>query len=324
MAKQSGLGDNIYIAGYDLSGDVSAVTTIRGSHGVKEVTGLDKSAVERILLRRDGEISMNTWWNTAALAEHAALSPLTATAVLVTYCRGTTRGSPAACLWGRQVNYDPDLGDDGSLAATVQALSDGYGLDWGIQLTAGKETIASAGNSTGADLGAADDAAKSITSNSVANPTVVTCTGHGMITGDSVTISGVITSSPTINGDYQVTRLTDDTFTVPVNVTVGGTGGSAQKSSTNFGASAYLQVFTHGSNTITVHIEHSADNGVADAFADVAGLAFTVASGQTAGERVATTVATAIVKRYARIVTAGTFASAKISCVLARNQAAPA
>jgi hypothetical protein len=30
MAKQSGLGDNLYVAGYDLSGDIGSLETISG------------------------------------------------------------------------------------------------------------------------------------------------------------------------------------------------------------------------------------------------------------------------------------------------------
>lgn len=66
-------------------------------------------------------------------------------------------------------------------------------------------------------------AAKTITDVSVANPTQVTSVGHGLVTGDQVVIEGN-DSTPTLNGSRIVTRLSDDVFTVPVNVTVDGTG----------------------------------------------------------------------------------------------------
>lgn len=69
---------------------------------------------------------------------------------------------------------------------------------------------------------------KAITSNSQANPTVVTCTGHGYQTGDVVVIAGVAGSNADVNGTRTVTRVNDNTFTVPVNCsTAGGTGGTA-------------------------------------------------------------------------------------------------
>jgi hypothetical protein len=66
-----------------------------------------------------------------------------------------------------------------------------------------------------------------ITSSSVANPTVITCTGHGLTTGDQVSISGHTGSTPALDGQYTITNTGTNTFTIPVNVTVGGTGGVA-------------------------------------------------------------------------------------------------
>lgn len=66
-----------------------------------------------------------------------------------------------------------------------------------------------------------------IVSSSVANPTVITTSNnHNLSTNDSVTIYSHAGSTPEINGTHTVTRLTDTTFTIPVNVTVGGTAGS--------------------------------------------------------------------------------------------------
>lgn len=66
-----------------------------------------------------------------------------------------------------------------------------------------------------------------ITSSSVANPTVITATAHGFSTGDTVKIVGHTTSTPDINGNWRITVTGVNTFTIPVNVTSGGTGGSA-------------------------------------------------------------------------------------------------
>lgn len=65
-----------------------------------------------------------------------------------------------------------------------------------------------------------------IVSSSVANPTVITtATPHGFVTGDSVTISGHASSTPDLNGTHTVTKLSDTTFSIPENVSDGGTGG---------------------------------------------------------------------------------------------------
>lgn len=66
-----------------------------------------------------------------------------------------------------------------------------------------------------------------ITSSSVANPTVITtATPHNLSTGDDVVIYGHSGSTPNINGVHTVTVTGASTFTIPVNVTVGGTGGA--------------------------------------------------------------------------------------------------
>ncbi len=70
------------------------------------------------------------------------------------------------------------------------------------------------------------NARKAITDVSVANPTVVTCVGHGLVTGDQVLIEENA-STPALNGAHIVTRVDDDTFTVPVNVTDDGAGDGA-------------------------------------------------------------------------------------------------
>lgn len=73
-----------------------------------------------------------------------------------------------------------------------------------------------------------DNASKTITAFSVANPTVVTCASHGFATGTIVTISGS-DSTPSADGDYEVTSTGTNTFTIAVNVTVAGTTGTASR-----------------------------------------------------------------------------------------------
>lgn len=70
-----------------------------------------------------------------------------------------------------------------------------------------------------------------ITSSSVADPTVLTLAAHGITVGTKqvVTIAGHSGSTPNINGTHEFTALTTTTGTIPVVVTVGGTGGTLQK-----------------------------------------------------------------------------------------------
>lgn len=63
-----------------------------------------------------------------------------------------------------------------------------------------------------------------ITSNTLANPTVVTSASHGLTSGNQIFISGS-NSTPSIDGLYSVLVTGANTFTVPVNVTIAGTSG---------------------------------------------------------------------------------------------------
>ncbi len=153
MAKSSGLGDALHIAGYDASGDIQQLGAIGGGPALLNVTGINKSAYERLGGLRDGRIEMTTFFNHVAVtgATHEKLSALPRTDVILTYCRGTTLGNPAASLVGKQVNYDPTRGDDGMLTFAVSAQANGYGLEWGKQLTAGVRTDTAATNGTAID-----------------------------------------------------------------------------------------------------------------------------------------------------------------------------
>ena len=73
-------------------------------------------------------------------------------------------------------------------------------------------------------------AATAITSSSVANPTVITATNHGLPVGTSqVEILGHSGSTPSINGLQTATYIDASHFSIPVNVTVGGTGGTVRQ-----------------------------------------------------------------------------------------------
>lgn len=70
-----------------------------------------------------------------------------------------------------------------------------------------------------------------ITSSSVGDQTTLTTAAHSIPIGsrDVVTIAGHTGSTPSLNGTHEFTALTATTGTIPVSVTVGGTGGTLQK-----------------------------------------------------------------------------------------------
>lgn len=155
MAKQSGLGDQLFIGGYDIGGDTSAIGSLSTPRATLPATGITKSAMERMFGERDGSAEFTTFFNDAANAEHAALSTLPTADVHLMYLRGSGIGSPAIGMVGKQIDYNPTRGDDGTFTFGVSAQANAYGLDWCDQLTAGKITHASAASTTGLDMGAA-------------------------------------------------------------------------------------------------------------------------------------------------------------------------
>lgn len=154
MTKQGGLGDNLYVSGYDLSGDINSLPNVGGGPAALTFTGIDKSAFERKGGVRDGRIEYVSYFNPTPLTNaHARFSALPTSDQIVTYCRGTTLGNAAACLVAKQLNYDGTRGDDGSLTFNISSVSNGYGLEWGRLMTAGKRTDTAATNGSSVDFG---------------------------------------------------------------------------------------------------------------------------------------------------------------------------
>lgn len=155
MAKATGLGAALYVSGTDLSGDIGSLSRIAGGPNLLPITGIDKSAMERIGGNRDGGIEFQAWFNVAANQAHPKLSTLPTADRIVTYLhRTTTIGDSSASVLAKQINYDPTRATDGSLIIDVQALANAYGLEWGDMLTTGKRTDSAATNGATLDYGA--------------------------------------------------------------------------------------------------------------------------------------------------------------------------
>lgn len=155
MSKVSGLAQNLYVGGYNLSGDVGSVDNASGPQDALDVTGIDKSAHERIGGRRDGVLEWTSFFNAAASRAHPVLSVLPTTDVIASWFLGTTLGDPAASIVGKQINYDPSRADDGALTVGISVNGNAYGLEWGRQLTAGIATYGGASTGSSLDYGAA-------------------------------------------------------------------------------------------------------------------------------------------------------------------------
>lgn len=156
MAKESGLGDLLFVHGIDLSGDVGSVNNISAPSGLLDWTGINKSGHERGYGLYDGQIAFSHFFNDATGAEHGALKAKGSGGDrVVSYFKGSAIGNMAAGLVAKQMNFDWSRNNDGSLQGTSQFNGNGYGLEYCEQLTAGKRTDASATNGASLDGGAA-------------------------------------------------------------------------------------------------------------------------------------------------------------------------
>lgn len=149
--KETGLGAALYIDGTDVSGDTQKVDKISKSIGLLEFTGIDKSAMERQAGQLDGGIDMTNFFNPTNA--HPVLSALPRTDRIVSYLhRGTLRGTPMASITAKQIDYAGNREASGMLTFGVKANANAHWLDWGLTLTAGKQTDTAPTNSAGVDF----------------------------------------------------------------------------------------------------------------------------------------------------------------------------
>ncbi len=150
MAVSAPLSQRFYFNGERVSPDLSTVVASCPRPQLP-VNNIEGAGVKRLLALPDGILDLNTWFNKATAAAHLTLSPLPATDVILMWFLTATRGAPAFNLVAKQINYDPNRNQDGSLAFDVNNMGTTFPPDWGETLTAGEETHASATSSTGRD-----------------------------------------------------------------------------------------------------------------------------------------------------------------------------
>jgi hypothetical protein len=136
MAKQSGLGDYLAVddssgSARDISNDVTNATFNNGT-SLQEITGIDKSAVERLQLLGDGTVSINGVFNSASNLSHDVFKTQTGTRT-VTYAVGGNSGSNPKLEMEMLVSaYNLDRGADGALTWSAElSLQSGTVPTWG-------------------------------------------------------------------------------------------------------------------------------------------------------------------------------------------------
>lgn len=250
MGKTSGLGMGFDVDGIDLSGDINSFGKIGGGlGGTQDLTGIDKLAYERVGLLRTGAVEWMSYFNASANQAHPKFSALPTIDVVASVRLDNTLGGAAAGMVGKQINYDPKRGKDGSLLCDVKATCNGFGLEFGQLLTAGKRADVAAGNGTPYDYGA-----------------TIATTNFGLqmyvqlyaFTGTSVTIKIQSSSDNGADAYADVTGATTAALTAIGAVRV-ATGPTAA-------VERYLRVVTVGTFTVTTFSVIAVRNLAAPAF----------------------------------------------------------
>lgn len=154
MAKRSGLGMRLFVGGYDLSGDINSFPSISGGPATIDTPDITQEAMDRLAVARSGAAQFVAYFNDATDRAHPRLSLMPTTDVDAMGLVGTTIGSAAFNLRAKQINYDFTREAEGALLFTVDLQSNGYGLEWGEQLTAGRRVESAATNGASLDGGA--------------------------------------------------------------------------------------------------------------------------------------------------------------------------
>lgn len=134
MAKQSGLGwttfsvDDAAGSAQPIKNDITNVQ-FASPRGVQDVTGIDKSAMERLLLLADLSYTLNGVFNPSANQSHAVFKTVPSTSVLRTVTNVIAAQTLAVeCLF---TDYNLTRGADGSFTWSAPGvLADGNVPAW--------------------------------------------------------------------------------------------------------------------------------------------------------------------------------------------------
>lgn len=142
--KTHGMGDQLWVGGYDLGASTNSLSRIGGGNTPIPMTDITQSAMAREGGPRDGGMDIVSFWNPDAGGSHEKYSALPTADVIATYAHTTAIGGPSANVIGKQLNYDGNRTQDGGYLLNVSAQANGYGLQWAFQATAGMRTDTSA------------------------------------------------------------------------------------------------------------------------------------------------------------------------------------
>lgn len=261
----------LYVAGRELSEDGRV-----GSFASPEIKPKTQSLTGPFQVRPTnrvtgfteyGELAMNVWaesdFETFIDKLHGADS---ATNEFLVVWGEDTDAVGSNCYAGnmQRISATPKTDPASITEFAVTMQPDQYGFEEVTSLRAMAAATGDGNTESTSDNNGVVGSAITIATSSIANPTVITTSGaHSFTTGDTVLIASHTGSTPAVSGSYVATVTGTTTFTVPVNVTTGGTGGTATRTSTRNGGTAYVHISSNVPDTATglvFRVRHSPDN----------------------------------------------------------------
>lgn len=133
MAKESGIGMTVTVddsggTGRAITNDVTSIN-FSTPRGLQDVTGLDKSAIERLLLLADGTVTINGVFNDATNMSHDVFKTVPTTSVSRTVV--IVHSGQTMTMEIMFSDYALSRGQDGSLTWTATgSLANGTAPTW--------------------------------------------------------------------------------------------------------------------------------------------------------------------------------------------------
>lgn len=133
MAKESGIGMTVTVddsagVGQAITNDITNIS-FATPRGMQDITGLDKSALERLLLLADGTVSITGVFNDAANMSHAVFKTVPTTSVSRTVV--IVHSGQTLTMEMMFSDYSLNRAQDGSLTYTATgSLSNGTAPAW--------------------------------------------------------------------------------------------------------------------------------------------------------------------------------------------------
>jgi hypothetical protein len=123
--KLTAITTTVTIAGNNISNDVGSLS-FDTPYGSQEVTGLDKSAVERLLLRADCTGTLNFFFNVDSNRSHATLKTPGSKSVVIAF-----GGAATATFTAIFTGYALNVAEGGEITGSSPwALSSGTAVAW--------------------------------------------------------------------------------------------------------------------------------------------------------------------------------------------------